>query len=297
MAHQQPDPDDLHAKIKPLASTKADGTPYERPVNAVNCVARYLGVPESVRITDAPRMPSEALGYFIRNTEWSSRGFYERLFQELLKRVTRIIHETTRGLPEFDAADLTGRVAAHVMEMIVSPEPTRRSEMFEVHFRRAVEAEALDALRVHMRAPLGALRLDAAEQVDDDGDAVERPLEELVSSGAPGPEDTLLVLHDTNRRHQLLRTACRAVPNRLHLKAAILRWGYDWPIESSNPKQRSLVRQFGVSKRTMIRWLDGAMKAMRAALAMEPEMIEAQTQRLMEAIDAEITSAVKGEEQ
>jgi len=267
-------PTERRAKIKPLRSVKADGTPYTRPDNVLDSIAHYQGVPESVRVADAPRMPSEALVYFIHNTDRSSRAFYDRLFRELSKRATGVIHESIRGLPKFDAVDLSARVGTRVMEMIVNPQPSRKSDLLEVHFRQTVEGEAFDALRVHMRSPLGALRQDAAAQYDDDGDAMDRPLEMLPSVG-PCPGDLLLVLRHRNRRHQLLRIACRAVPDRRHLKAAILRWGYGWPITSSDPKQRSLTRQFGVSEAQMHRWLDDAMKAMREALANEPEMIAA----------------------
>ena len=42
--------------------------------------------------------------------------------------------------------------------------------------------------------------------VTDDGDEMERPLEVLLEGG-PGPEDLLLVLRDSKRRHELLRKA------------------------------------------------------------------------------------------
>jgi hypothetical protein len=146
------------ARIKPLRSVKADGTPYTRPGNVLVSIAYYQGVPESVRIADAPRMPSEALVYFIHNTDRSSRAFYDRLFRELSRRTAGVIHESFRGLPAFDAVDLSGRVGTRVMEMIVNPQPARKSDLLEVHFRQTVEGEALDALRVYMRSPLGALR-------------------------------------------------------------------------------------------------------------------------------------------
>ena len=272
-------PTERRAKIRPLQSRKADGTPYTRPDNVLDSIAYYQGAPESVRVADAPRMPSEALAYFIRNTDRSSRAFYDRLFRELIRRAAGVIWETVRGLDVSDATDLSMRVEASVMQMIVEPKPSRTTDLLEIRFAQTVETAALDALRVHMRSPLGALRGQPAAQFDDEGDEMERPLEVLLPSG-PGPENMLLVLRDRNRRHQLLRMACRAVPDRCHLKAAILRWGYDWPIESNDPNQRSLVRQFGVSKRTMIRWLDGAMKAMREALANEPEMFSAQLARI-----------------
>lgn len=276
MSHEPPT--DRRAKITPLRSVKADGTPYTRPDNVLDSIAYYLGVPESVRVADAPRMPSEALVYFIRSTDRSSRAFYDRLFRELIRRAAGVIWKTFRGLDVSDATDLSMRVEASVMQTIVEPKPSRTADLLEIRFAQTVETAALDALRVHMRSPLGALRQDAAAQYDDEGDEMDRPLE-MLPSGGPCPERLLLVLHDRNRRHQLLRMACRAVPDRRHLKAAILRWGYGWPITSSDPNQRSLTRQFGVSEAHMHRWLDGAMKAMREALANEPEMRESQLAR------------------
>ncbi|HEY2383282.1 MAG TPA: hypothetical protein VGK48_19065 [Terriglobia bacterium] len=267
-------PTDHRAKIRPLESLKADGTRYTHPDPILESIAYYQSVPESIRIAEADRMPSETQTYFIRTTDRSGRVFYERLFQNLSRGAIRVIHQTIRGLPELDAADLTARVGAHVMEMIVKPKPSRKCELLEVHFRRAVEGEALDALRVHLRSPLGGLRRDLAAEYDDDGDEMERPLEMLPGNG-PGPEGFFLILRDRNRRHQLLRIACRAVPDRRHLKAAVLRWGYGWPVTSRDRDQPSLMRHFAVSEAQMHRWLDGAMKAMREALENEPEMIQA----------------------
>jgi hypothetical protein len=273
-------PTDRRAQIRPLRSVKADGTEYTHPDNVLNRLAYYQSVPESVRFAEVSRMPSEVQVYFIRNTDRNCREFWERLFRELSRRAARIIHESLRGLPPFDAADLSARVEDRVMKRILNPNPSRNSDLLEIRFAQVVEGEALDALRVYMRSPLGALRGQSSAQFDDDGDEIERPLEELLTSG-PGPESNLLVFRDRKRRHQLLRIACRAVPDRRHLKAAILRWGYDWPITSSDRNQRSLTRQFGVSEAQMHRWLDGAMKTMREALANEPEMITAQLVRAL----------------
>jgi hypothetical protein len=79
------------------------------------------------------------------------------------------------------------------------------------------------------------------------------------------------------------------------LKAAILRWGYDWPITSSDPNQRSLTSLFGVSEAHMHRWLDGAMKAMREALANEPEMAAAaQARQRAASSEVQLARAAKG---
>jgi hypothetical protein len=265
--------------IPPLPSVKADGTPYEREDNVLDCIARNTGVPEPIRIAEVPRMPSEALTFFSRHTDRSSREFWERVFRELIRRAGYIIYQTFRGLDEPGATDLMLQVEARVMEMIVKPKPSPAYDLFEIRFVQAVEMVALGALRVHLRSPLGALRGRAATQLDDDGDEI--PFEVLLEGGA-GPHDLLLVLRDRKRRHRLLRMACQAVPDRRHLRAAILRWGYDWPITAKNPDERCLTRHFGVSKRHMLRWLAGAMNAMTAALANEPEMREAKQQQLRE---------------
>ena len=283
MNNEQHQPDNPRARIKPLTSRKADGTAYEREDNVLDCIARYQGVPESVRISEAPRMPSEALMYFIRNTDSKSGAFYDRLFQQLSGRAGRVIHKTFRGLDPSDAKELSMQVQSQVMQLIIDTKPSPAAELFEIRFDQAVETTALQALRVYMRSPMGALRGKLAIQLDEEGDEMERPLEVFLAGG-PGPEDVLLVLREQERRHQLLRKACQAVSDRRHLKAAILHWGYDWPITSKNRNERSLTRHFGVSEAQMHRWLDGAMKAMRAALLDEPEMYETQPQRVAEVL-------------
>jgi hypothetical protein len=249
-------------------------------------------------------MPSEAQIYFIRNSDPKSRAFYDRLFQQLAGRAGRVIHKAFRGLDRSDAKELAMQVESRVMQLILDTKPSPAAELLEIRFDQAVEAIAIDALRVYMRSPMGALRGQPAIQLEDEGAEIERPLEVFLAGG-PGPEDVLLVLREQERRHQLLRKACQAVPDRRHLKAAILHWGYDWPITSRNRNERSLTRHFGVSERQMHRWLDNAMKAMRAALLDEPEMRDAQAQRVAEALieilridevvnEAEMARAAKG---
>jgi hypothetical protein len=307
MDNEQPKTDNPRAKIKPLTSRKADGTRYEREEDVLDCIAHYLGVPESVRISNVPRMPSEVQVYFIRNTERTSHPFYDRLFRELTRRASRVIHESTRGLDPFDAKDLSIQIESRVMQWIVNPNPSPTADLLEIRFAYTIEMMALEALRVYMRSPLGGLRGRPVTQLDDDGDEMERPLE-LSLAGGPEPEDLLLILDDQERRHELLRKACRALPDRRHLKAAILRWGYDWPITANNWNQRSLTRHFGVSKAQMHRWLESAMTAMRAALMDEPEWRDAQAGRIAEILgailgvdevsnDTEIARAAKGGKQ
>jgi|SRR5579883_1047218 len=296
MNSDQPPNGDRRPKIPPLQSKKADGAHYKHPDNVLEAIAWCRSVPESLRIAEVPRLPSEALVNQFRGTSPSNRAFWDRLFRELSRRATGIIYETLRGLPESEADDLVRRVVARVMERIANRTASRNGDLLEIRFKQVVRGEAVDALRAHLRSPLGALRRDVATHYDDDGDEMERPLEEIVASDQPGPEE-LLILRHGNRRHQLLRMACQAVADRQHLKAAVLRWGYDWPITSNDPQKPSLTRHFGVSESQMRRWLDGAMDAMRRALAKEPEMLAALRARMEEPSEEQLEKlmrAVKG---
>jgi hypothetical protein len=164
MKNEQPQNDNPRARIKPLTSRKADGTLYKREDNVLDCIGRYQGVPESVRISEAPRMPSGAQVYFIRNTDPKSRGFYERLFQQLAGHAGRVIHKALRGLNRTDAKELSMQVETRVMQLILDTTPSPAAELLEIRFDQAVEAMAIDALRVYMRSPLGALRGQPAIQ-------------------------------------------------------------------------------------------------------------------------------------
>jgi hypothetical protein len=61
----------------------------------------------------------------------------------------------------------------------------------------------------------------------------------------------------------LIRRGCRAVKDRRHLQAFILRYVHGWPITSNDPAKPDLVRRFKKSRWQIKNWLDGVREVMR----------------------------------
>jgi hypothetical protein len=268
MTDYSPDMHELIAKVLPLASKKPNGEPYERPpyVNAAN--ARVIATPESQRAALIPKLPPESLVYIVRKFPPGSAALYTPVVQEIGRRTTAIVRRCTRGLDKLSAEDVLSKVEIRILELVLTKEESRASDFLEIAFAQHVEARANDRLRHYLISPFGELRGYVAADYDEDGDEIERAVE-TIASGNATPEEFLLQLRDGNYRHQLLRKACKAIPDRQQLKAVVFHYGHGWPVESTDRKKPSIVRHFGIPRRTACRWLSDGLKAMQEALAEE----------------------------
>jgi hypothetical protein len=268
MTEYSPDMHELMAKVLPLASKKPNGEPYERPPYVEAANAQVIATPESQRAGLIPKLPPESLVYIVRKLPPGSAAFYARVVKEISRRTTALVRRCTRGLDKLSAEDILLKVEIRILELVLTKKESRASDFLEIAFTQHVEARANDRLRQYLISPFGELRGYIAPEYDEDGDEIERPVETIVDGGAT-PEEFLLNLRDRNYRHQLLRRACKAVPDRQQLKALVFHYGYGWPVESADPKKPSIVRHFGIPRRTAWRWLAEGLKAMQEALAEE----------------------------
>ena len=258
-----PPTDGPFAKVPPLASKKGDGTPYERTAATLASIVHFRALPESVRLAEVAGQPTEALVHFIRQEMPMNAVLFSRIVQEISRRGTEIARNVVHGIDRDNARLIAADVDTWILKLVLSREQSPYADFLEVAFGQAAQMWAFNALRNYLRS--ARLNRGEIEHLDDDGNEVRRPLE-LIADGGPSPEEILLKLRDRNERHRLLRIACQAVPDRRHLKAAILHWGYGWPVTSTDRQQPSLTRHFDVRDRQMWRWLDSAMMAMRVAL-------------------------------
>jgi hypothetical protein len=254
-------------EVPPLTALKPDGKPYERSATVHNKIGKMLGLPQSDWMAEAPDLPNEAVVFFIRRARRSKEELYGLLVQELTKRINRLARRWTQSLDRLAAEEILGKVEIEILELVLAEQPSLKSDFLEVAFARAVEKRTLNAVRNHNRSPLGRRGAIVVEP-DEDGEEIERPIE-LVADDGPNPEDFLLNLKDENRRHRLLRKACRAVKNRQHLEAVILHHGHGWPITSKDGKKPDLVTYFGASERQIRYWIELALEQMRAALGVQ----------------------------
>jgi hypothetical protein len=251
--------------VPPLTSLKPDGKPYERSATVQAEIGRMMRRPQSHWIAETPDLQNESLVFLIRQARRSEQKLYGRLVQELCKRITRLARPLVAGLDRLAVEEILSKVEIDILELVLADKPSLKSEFLEVAFAQAVERRTIDAIRRHKYSPFGRRGQLRVDLVDEDGNEIERPIEQ-VADERPGPEDILLDLQDGNRRHQLLRQACDAVEERHHLEAVILHYAHGWPITSNDPKKPDLVRHFAATPGEIMYWIDTALKQMRAAL-------------------------------
>ena len=121
--------------------------------------------------------------------------------------MTEPLEETAGGAIDFSAADHLLDLAAD----IICIGPGLGQDPSTVAFVQAVDNAIVDEIRKYDNTPLGHRAEIGFDPDDEEGDEIERPLEEYVADEQPVPETVLLNLEEDNRRHQLLRKACAAV--------------------------------------------------------------------------------------
>ncbi len=253
-------------EVPPLTALKAHGKPYERSATVHNEIGRMLRLPQSDWMAEAPDLHNETVVFLMRRARRSQEELYGLLVLELTKRINRLARRWTLSLDQFTAEEIRGKVEIETLELVLTEQPSPKSDFLEVAFAQFLKRRTIDVLRKHKNSPLGQ-RGEIVVEPDEDGDAIEGL--ELVADDGPNPEDILLNLRDGNQRHQLLRTACRAVKVRRHLVAVILHHAHGWPITSKDQSKPDLVTRFGATDGQIRYWIDTALKQMRAALGVK----------------------------
>ena len=252
--------------IPPLTSKKANGKPQERP-QAVEAQIREMSVlPQSERLAAVPKLKNEVIVNLIRESRRSGEELYIRLFQELSRRILWLAAPRVCRLAPGTADEIVMKVEIEIVILVLAEKPTRESDFLEIAFAQAVGSHTVDAIRRHNNFPMGQRVEFRPGATDEDDDEVT-----LAVDHRPNPEERLLHLEEGNHRHQLLQTACDAIPDRRQLEAVILYYAHDWPIISTDPKKASLVRRFRKTEGQIKYWLITGMKAMRDALGVERE--------------------------
>ena len=255
----------LLARVQPLRSSRADGKPYERSATVQTEIGRILCLPQSDWIAEAEDLQNETLVFLIRQTRRADPQLYDRLFQELSKRITRLARRSVRGFDRTTAQEIVLKVEIDILELVLAEEPSRKTDFLEIAFAQAIERRTLNAVRNHNNSPMGRRGEILADATNEDGDEIERPIE-LAADDRPGPEAVLLQLQDEARRPELLQKAYDAVEDPRHLEAVILHYSHGWPITCKDPGKKDLARHFNATPRQIKYWIATALKAMREAL-------------------------------
>jgi hypothetical protein len=246
------------ARTRRLQSLNAKGKDYQRWYDVEAEIQRILHSHESGWIAEAPDLRNESLVFLIRHVREGGREIYGHLLQELMNRIVHMARHWVSGFDEATKDYLLGQIDIEMLKLVLAEKPTRRSDYLEIAFAKALRQLTFNVIRKHSKSPMGR-RGEAIPTTDEDDDPeeIERPLDFVPDNGR-SPQ-TLVLQAD------LIRKIKERVQDPRHFEAALLHWGYGWPITSTDPDRDCLTRYFGVSQRHIKYWLEKVMPVMRAA--------------------------------
>ena len=85
------------------------------------------------------------------------------------------------------------------------------------------------------------------------------------------PDQRINALEDLlkNEGLALLRKAEAKIRDPRHFEALVLRYGYDWPIESEDPAEPTLSKKYNLSPRQIRNWIVSGLETLRVALGVK----------------------------
>ena len=218
---------------------------------------RVLHLHESAWVVEAPDLKNETLVSLIRHIREANREIFNRLLEELMGRIVRLVRHWVAGIKNEAAREyIASQAEMEILKLALTTTPTQTSDYLERAFAKKVRQMTFDAIRKYMRSPSGR-RGDVVPMTDADDvlDEIERPME-FIHSHDRSPE--MLTVHN-----DLMEAIRNRVEDPRHFEAAMLHWGHGWPVSSKDPKENTLVRYFGVPERQISYWL----KKVRAIIA------------------------------
>lgn len=251
-----------------LKSLTKDGKRYERSAHNEAQITEMLSYAPEVWLGKARHLQNEVLVFLIRRTHGSNDIVCGGLMEELQERIKKCAGRYTQSLDEVDEETVLLNVEIRILERVIGKTETvsRKQEFLEVAFGQEVQRVTLAEIGKLKRTPSGLV--DDFCETDDEDRKIERPIEYLLDDG-PGPAGSLLNLDATNSRHQLLRKACEAVPDRDQLHSIVLHYGHDIPITTRERGKASLTELFRKSPRKIKYGLETGMAQMRKALGVK----------------------------
>jgi hypothetical protein len=263
-------------RIRELASQMGNGKAYERWKDIDKQIRRLCRLSQSDWIAQAPKLPTEALVFLIKQTHRVEPEVAGPLLQEVSKRTLRQTRAKIKGLDPVQAEHVVDRVEYSILVLLLSEEPSRQADFLEISFAKSVEQRTLDEIRKLQNSTLLGHRGEF--HPPDDGTDVskfesEHPLL-LAPDKGPNPLEIFLEAEDKARVASLVEQASAVVKDSRHLEAVVLHFCHGWPVQSKKGI-RDLVSHFNVSAQQIWKWIATALKEMREALGLfEPDALE-----------------------
>ncbi|AWM39176.1 sigma-70 family RNA polymerase sigma factor [Gemmata obscuriglobus] len=174
---------------------------------------------------------------------------FSALVRELGRRVARIVSDNSRGVGNQARDDLIDSIQGRIVSLVFESAPTRKGEFLEVSFRKVARGLALNAVEAHFARANEYSEVRIADTVTEEDVGV------VVADPALPPDDLMILFEGLD-----------AITDPRHREAFVLRYGYNWPIDPSDPNVATLCRHFDVKERQINTWLRTAMSQVRARI-------------------------------
>lgn len=169
------------------------------------------------------------------------------LFEILMKRCIGYIYQHVKIGDRNKRDDAFSDVTSKLVEQIVDIK-SDKADFLQIRFWYGLRKLTITAFNKHKKTPYQNEKENPiANAIEKDDDNVDKgPLERLVA------EET--ITEATKSLYQL---------SEIHHDVFILRYKYDWPIESKDPNKPTLSKQFGVTPKTIRNWLAQCKKVLK----------------------------------
>ncbi len=250
--------------LRPLRKTRPDGTTYtRRDVVVAEIQALSTIAPEELE-NRAAVWTSGSLGFirpevllhFIRN---SAEGDHrDKLTQLLLSRASRQARPVggEGKVSSLTQMSIQEDVVDHFIDLLLSDREgyDERLDYYEVSFNSAIASDRLDACRRHWT------RENRTEGLGTDDVGIADHVEAAAGRADPFDAEDL----DKKKYRLLLDDAIDSLPE-LQRRIVVM-WREDIPIESSDPAVRSISEVLGKTPKTIAKYRDIALDALKRQL-------------------------------
>jgi hypothetical protein len=238
--------------VPPLTCSGRDGKRYQRRADIETKIVEMVQKRPSEWLESADSIPAEVLVYLIRAIADDDRGLAGDLIHRLSRTIQSVARRWAKGFSQDKTEEIIEAVTGSIIELVLAERPSRQSEFLEMAFSRKVKGKTLN--EVAKSRPFSQVSLSGKDET-----TLEVPDERI---------NTLEALLK-NEGLELLRKAEGKIRDPRHFEALVLRYGYDWPIESEDPAEPTLSKKYNVSARQIRNWIVSGLETLRAALGVK----------------------------
>jgi hypothetical protein len=258
-------------RVHPLTRQRSDGAPLQRSPQIEAQIVVALALLTEELIQRAALTEQQAAGYLQEETlVYLIRTFHSlgdslvvnTLSDTLLRRCARFMYKKLRALGKSEAEEAYGEVVRQLFERILDL-GTDRGDFLQVRFWAALQRLTISVFRRYT-ARMNEEKRTLVPLSNLAGHDLERDNDESDHKHTSTIPATALLEPETPIERTVLGNDGLNALEEPHRTAFILYHGYDWQIESNDPRKPTLSKYFNKTPRTIRNWLISAEKTLKA---------------------------------